>query len=202
MEFTTLFAERLKGVCTIPNYTRHNNNLLPFHKAIAAVIEANSNFHTQTMETSEYEYTNELGSKKIDIAILDENNELKGAILFKSYCSSYNKNANNYYENMKGESSLFIDGNIPIYQIALIPTVIKNTSLRAGWETPSLNSINHYSAFINHKSEYWNLLTFHPFYFDVDYDNWTCKYSESTYIDGVPNTVTEGIVEFVNKIQN
>ena len=69
---------------------------------------------------------------------VDENNNLKAAIMFKSIKSEYNKNANNYYENMKGESSLFIDNNIPVYQIIFIPTAVrhKKSNGEKTFETP------------------------------------------------------------------
>ena len=118
------YVEQIKTADTVANSTRSNKILIPMHKAIADFIDANSNYHTQSLPDSEYEVNFSYGSKKIDIAILDDAGNLKGAILFKGIRSEYNKNANNYYEQMKGESSLFIDNNIPVYQIILIPTKV------------------------------------------------------------------------------
>ena len=80
--------------------------------------------------------------------------------MFKSIKSEYNKNANNYYKNMKGESSLFIDNNIPVYQIIFIPTTIKHKNSKGEdtFETPNENSYNQYCNFELYHSSYWNNL--------------------------------------------
>ena len=71
--------------------------------------------------------------------------------MFKAIRSEYNKNANNYYENMKGESSLFIDNNIPVYQIIFIPTQVhhKNSKGQKAFETPTQKSYDNYYNFVN-----------------------------------------------------
>ena len=90
--------------------------------------------------------------------------------MFKSIKSEYNKNANNYYENMKGESSLFIDNNISVYQIIFIPTAVrhKKSNGEKTFETPTENSYKNYCNFISNHSSYWNNLKLGVFYFDVD----------------------------------
>ena len=123
--------------------------------------------------------------------------------MFKGIRSEYNKNANNYYENMKGESSLFIDNNIPVYQIIFIPTRVrhKNSKGEKVFEIPTENSYNHYCNFYNSHTSYWKNLKMGIFYFDVEYDNnYQTRYSEKT----VPNmemTLTEGIINFMKEVK-
>lgn len=198
MQFEKLFEERLMNAYTIANYTRSSRNLIPLHSAISKYIEEHSDYETQDMTTHEYVYENEFGSKKVDIAIFDKEKNLKGVILFKSICSSYNKNANNYYENMKGESSLFIDGNIPVYQIVFIPTIVP---IGGRFEVASKTAFNHYSNFINNKTSYWDLLQLNVFYFDADYEAKTCKYSTSVNIPNHPATLSEGLSQFLERIK-
>lgn len=131
------------------------------------------------MPKKEFEFKSIFGNKKIDIAIIDEKNVLKGAIMFKGIRSEYNKNANNYYENMKGESSLFIENNIPVYQVIFIPTQIKHGD---GFEVPTQQSYLNYYNFINYHSSYWNKLKLGVFYFDITYKDsrYMASYSNKT----------------------
>lgn len=100
--------------------------------------------------------------------------------MFKSIKSEYNKNANNYYENMKGESSLFIDNGIPVYQIIFIPTKVRHKNSRSEkvFEAPTKKSYQHYCNFVKLHSPYWNNLKLGVYYFDVDYeDDYEVSYS-------------------------
>lgn len=99
--------------------------------------------------------------------------------MFKGIRSEYNKNANNYYENMKGESSLFIENNIPVYQVIFIPTQIKHGD---GFEVPTQQSYLNYYNFINYHSSYWNKLKLGVFYFDITYKDsrYMASYSNKT----------------------
>lgn len=201
--FTNLYVEQIKTADTVANSTRSNKILVPMHKAIADFITKNSNYHTQSLPDSEYEAIFTYGSKKVDIAIFDDENNLKGAILFKGIRSEYNKNANNYYEQMKGESSLFMDNNIPVYQIIFIPTQVhhKKSNGSRGFETPTDKSFNNYNGFINHKPAYWDLLKLGVFYIDIDYNNYTAKYSKDKVIDNMEPTLEEGLLNFIKKVE-
>ena len=203
MNFTNLYVEQIKTADTVANSTRSNKILVPMHKAIADFITANSNYHTQSLPNNEYEAVFDYGSKKVDIAILDDENNLKGVILFKGIRSEYNKNANNYYEQMKGESSLFIDNDIPVYQIILIPTKVhhKQSNGKHGFETPTDKSFNNYNNFVNNKPSYWNLLKLGVFYFDIDYDNYTAEYSKDKVIDNMDANIPEGLLDFIERVK-
>lgn len=196
------YAEQIKTADTVANSTRSNKILVPMHKAIADFITAHSNYHTQSLPDTEYEAIFDYGSKKVDIAIFDEVGNLKGVILFKGIRSEYNKNANNYYEQMKGESSLFIDNNIPVYQIILIPTKIhhKKSNGERGFEVPTDKSFNNYNNFIKNKPAYWDLLKLGVFYFDIDYTDYSIEYSKDKVIDGMEPTIETGLLNFIEMV--
>lgn len=198
-----LYVEQIKTADTIANSTRSNKILVPMHKAIADFITSNSNYHTQALPDPEYEVNFAYGSKKVDIAIFDKEGNLKGVILFKGIRSEYNKNANNYYEQMKGESSLFIDNDIPVYQIILIPTKVhhKKSNGDRGFEVPTDKSFNNYNNFINNKPAYWNLLKLGVFYFDIDYTNYTIEYSKDKVINGMESTIEAGLLNFIKMVE-
>lgn len=206
MIFPELFGNQIREVEFNPNATRSNKILFPLHSAIAKIVSKYTNYKVISLPEHEYHFSSSIGSKNVDIAIVDATtNELKAAIMFKAIRAEYNKNANNYYENMKGESSLFIDNNIPVYQIIFIPTRVRHKNSRGErvFEIPTENSYNNYYNFINNHAPYWNNLKLGVFYFDVDYncDNYTTVYSKKT-IPGVENTLTEGLINFMEGIQN
>ena len=177
--------------------TRSSKIIQPIHTAIAEFIRSNSNYKTQALPQSEYTFVGLSGTKKVDIAIFDSANKLKGVIMFKGIRASYNKNANNYYENMKGESSLFIDCGIPIYQICLIPSSIK---VGNKFEQPGINHIQNYSNFNTTKPNYWNLLKLGIWIFDIDYTNYNISYS-NTIIQNVEDTIEEGLLNFIKLME-
>lgn len=74
---------------------------------------------------------------------------------------------------MKGESDLFINAGIPIMQIIFIPTKVhhKKNNGEVVFETPTQKSKDNYKNFLAYKSAYWDLLTFIPYYFEVDLHN-------------------------------
>lgn len=177
--------------------TRSSKIIEPIHSAIANFIVNNSNYKTQALPQSEYTFVGLSGTKKVDIAIFDENNKLKGVIMFKGIRASYNKNANNYYENMKGESSLFIDSGIPVYQICLIPSSIK---IGDKFEKPGIKHIQNYSNFNITKSQYWDLLKLGIWIFDIDYTNYDINYSD-TKIQNVEDTIEKGLLNFIKLME-
>ena len=139
-----------------------------------------------------------LGTKKVDVAIFDkEGKKLLGVIMFKGIRSEYNKNANNYYETMKGESSLFVEAGIPVFQVVFIPTKVKHKTTKGmGFEEPTEKSFKNYENFINQKSSYWDLLKLSVYYFDIDYNNFIANYSNKV-VKGVEPTLEEGLLHFI-----
>lgn len=195
MEYLKLFADQFKKVKEDPNATRSSALLLPMHSAIANQVETHG-FKTKSLRNKEYNFVGPYGEKKLDIAIFDKN-KLVGAIMFKGIRSEYNKNRNNYFENMRGESQLLIDGNIPVYQIILIPTKCKHKTSagRIVFETPDEKSTKNYNSYIlsGYKPE---KLKLGVFYIDLDYKNFTASYSTRRVEAIKETTMTEGINNF------
>lgn len=204
MIYPNIFAQQFQFLQSNPNNlsapTRSSKVILPLHSAIARQIEQNSHYSTISLkEGKEYNYWGVYGSKKVDIAIMNDN-KIVGAILFKGIRSSYNKNANNFIENMRGESTLFVDSGTPLYQIIFLPTQILLPNQKV--EHPSFNSIQHYRDFLSYKetSSYWNRLKIGVYYIDISYEDYTGKYS-SIIMPSVEPTLTEGINNFIMEIQ-
>lgn len=156
MIFEKLFAEQFAVVDKNPTATRSNKILFPIHSEIKRVLEPLTENKIIALPEKEYCFDSDIGSKKVDIAVVNKNNKLTAAILFKTIRSEYNKNANNYYENMKGEAFLFIDNNIPVYQIIFIPTKIRHKNLKGEtiFEVPTSKSFNNYCNFNKRCSNY------------------------------------------------
>lgn len=205
MIFPELFGNQICEVEANPNATRSNKILFPLHSAIAEIVAQHTDYTVISLPEKEYHFTSAIGSKNVDIAVVDvTTNELKAAIMFKAIRAEYNKNANNYYENMKGESSLFIDNGIPVYQIIFIPTHVRHKNSRGEkvFEVPTENSYNNYCNFANHHTPYWNDLKLGVFYFDVNYDyDYETFYANKT-VPGMEDTLTEGLINFMRGIQN
>lgn len=203
MIFPNLFADQIREVEHNPNATRSNKILFPIHSSIAGIVAKHTDYAVMSLPGQEYHFESEFGSKNIDIAIVDKKtNSLKGAIMFKAIRSEYNKNANNYYENMKGESSLFIDNNIPIYEIIFIPTTVrhKKSNGEKDFENPTEQSYQNYCNFFNNHTPYWNTLKLGVFYFDVNYkNNYETIYSSKT-VPGMESTLTEGLINFMKGV--
>lgn len=195
MEYLQLFANQFKKIQEDSNATRSSTLLLPIHSAIANQVETHG-FKTKSLKNKEYNFSGPYGEKKLDIAIFDKN-KLVGAIMFKGIRSEYNKNRNNYFENMRGESQLLIDGNIPVYQIILIPTKCKhkNSAGKIVFETPDKKSTENYNSYIlsGYKPE---KLKLGVFYIDLNYENFTASYSTRRVEAIKETTMTEGINNF------
>lgn len=202
MIFQALYSDQFKSIAKNPTNTRSSKIILPTHQAIANIVKSNTVYNVISLPDKEYNFTSDLGNKKVDIAIVDDDNQLRGAIMFKAIRREYNKNSNNYYENMKGESSLFLDNNIPVYQIICIPTLIQ-ADIKHGkitYEVPTKESYLRYCNFIANHMSYWDKLKLGVYYFDVNYDdNFATAYS-SKIVPGVEPTITEGIINFTKEI--
>ena len=203
MIFPELFSNQIREVDANPNATRSKTILYPLHSAIAEIVAQHTQYKVMSLPEKEYHFESIFGSKNVDIAVVDpETNELKAAIMFKAIRSEYNKNANNYYETMKGESSLFIDSGIPVYQIVFIPTEVrhKKNNGEKTFETPTQQSYNNYCNFANNHTPYWNGLKLGVFYFDVDYDYDYETFYSGKVVPGMEDTLTEGLINFMRGV--
>ena len=204
--YPQIFAEQFRMIDEnreLHQPTRSNKIIMPFHNAIAKQIEDETKFFVNSLTTGfmkEERVYGQYGSKRVDIAIHDEFMKLRGVILFKGIRSSYNKNANNFIENMRGESSLLIDASIPVYQIVFIPTIIR-TPDPFKKDIPTLKSMENYNSFIQYATghPYWKNLKVGVYYIDVDYTNYIGQYAKKK-IDLVENSLNEGISNFIGAI--
>lgn len=204
MKYPQLFANQFayidKNPDNLTSPTRSSKTILPFHSAIADDIENFCSLQTQSLRNGkEYNFIGAYGSKKVDIALLDrDTKELKGAIFFKGIRSSYNKNANNFIENMHGESALLLDSGIKVYQIIFIPTSIRNGNK---YETPTDKSFINYNNFISFAktNNYWKNLKIGVYCIDIDYNNYSADYS-SKIVEGVEGNLTCGIQNFCQEV--
>ena len=205
--YAQLFANQFDFIDNNPDNlkspTRSSKVITPMHSAIAKQIQENSEYTTISLaDGEEYTFEGIYGSKKVDIAVFDKNGKLKGAILFKGIRSEYNKNANNFSENMRGESALFIDSGIKVYQIIFIPTKVRKSNGK--FEKPNDNSYMNYCNFINFSQQhpFWKNLKLGVFYLEMDYDNYSATYSKEKRVNGVEKTLEEGIFNFIEVLKN
>jgi hypothetical protein len=103
---------------------------------------------------------------------------------------------------MRGESALFLDSGIKVYQIVFIPTKIRKSN--GNFEKPNDNSYTNYCNFINFSQQhsFWKNLKLGVFYLEVDYENYVATYSEKKKVDGVEETLEEGILNFIEVLKN
>ena len=201
MIFPDLFAGQFRKIESGIS-TRSNKILLPSHSAIANIVAQHTEYKVISLPEKEYHFISKTGEKYVDIAIVDEKDNLKGALMFKAVRSEYNKNANKYYEGMIGESSLFIENDVPVYQIIFIPTKVRHKGKdKITFETPTEKSYKHYCNFIKLHSHYWDTLKLGIYYFDVDYENdYKTSYSNKV-VPGVESTLTEGLINFIKEVK-
>lgn len=188
MQYAKLYGEQFPIVWNNPNATRSSALITPIHSAIADQCEQ-IGFRTKSLRNHEYEFVGYYGSKKCDIALFDEQGHLKGVILTKWIRSNYNKNANNFFENMRGESQLFIDSRVPVYQTIFIPT----------FERPTPKSTENYQIYINKFCPV--NLKIGVWYMDVEEETGKTTYSNQKTISGVEPTLTEGINNFLKGLK-
>lgn len=198
MNYLQLFGEQLQKVAINPNITRSSSLIKPMHTEIATQVEFYG-FQTRSLQNKEYTFIGPYGTKDLDIAIFKDG-KLIGAIMFKGIKSEYNKNANNYFENMRGENQLFVDGNLPVYQIILIPTKIKhkNSNKEIVFETPSKNHIINYDNYINSCYKP-SKVKIGVYFLDIDYSTYETKYSDIK-IHNIEDTIEEGIENFIKSL--
>ena len=175
--------------------TRSSKVVMPTHEAIGK----------QFIEKGykvEYEYNFQglYGEKKVDIAIFDKNNKLVSVVLFKGIRSNYNKNAHNYFEGARGETTLFLDSipDLTVYHLVFIPTKIKkNERGILKWEIPSEKHYQCYCDYIRLKC-IPKRMKMSIFYFDINYDDYGIEYADKP-MPGRADTVTEDIDNYIKE---
>lgn len=107
-----------------PNSTRSNKITYELHKEIKEELKKmlGDQYEVIAQDTKEEKVEGLFGSKKCDITIKRENKVL-GVVAVKVIRSSYKKNANNYFENMIGETINLKLKDIKVMQLIIIPEV-------------------------------------------------------------------------------
>lgn len=110
--------------------SRSNEKLKVLHGAIAADLAQSLNLNDEyTVKSLGYPFRNSseeciikgrYTNKKVDITVLGYK-EIELGIAVKFVMQSYQKNANNYFESMLGETANIQSVNIPYFQIFIIP---------------------------------------------------------------------------------
>lgn len=175
--------------------TRSPKVIMPTHKAIGKQFEEKG-----YKVKYEYNFQGLYGEKKVDIAVFDKNDKLVSVVLFKGIRSNYNKNANNYFEGARGETTLFLDSipDISVYHLVFIPTKIKkNEKGILKWEIPSEKHYQYYCDYIRLKC-IPKRAKMSVFYFDIDYDNYRIEYADKP-MPGRADTVTEDIDNYIKE---
>lgn len=96
-------------------------------------------------------------NKNVDITILHNNQPIAG-IAVKFVMQNYAQNANNYFENMLGETANIRGNNILYFQIFIIPSQLpyyKNTKEFSKWEQFNEHHFEKYKILSNDDNEYW-----------------------------------------------
>ena len=175
--------------------TRSSKVVMPTHEAIGKQFEEKG-------YKVEYEYNFQglYGEKKVDIAVFDKNNKLVSVVLFKGIRSNYNKNAHNYFEGARGETTLFLDSipDLSVYHLVFIPTKIKkNERGILKWEIPSEKHYQCYYDYIRLKCVP-KRMKMSIFYFDINYDDYGIEYANKP-MPGRADTVTEDIDNYIKE---
>lgn len=95
--------------------------------------------------------------KNVDIAIY-HNQQAVAGIGVKFVMQNYAQNANNYFENMLGETANIQSQNIPYFQILIIPNRLpyyKNTGQFSKWETFGAHHIAKYRVLSHDDNITW-----------------------------------------------
>ena len=111
------------------NSTRSPMITLELHSYIKDLCQSylGIDYEVICQDSKEYKANGIFSLKNLDIAIL-KNNEPVGAIEVKAIRQSYNKNANNYFENMIGETANLRLAGIKVCQVILLPDIVWDSS--------------------------------------------------------------------------
>ncbi|MGF6147188.1 Uncharacterised protein [Kingella potus] len=85
--------------------------------------------------------------KNVDIAVTNRQNKAVAGIAVKFVMQNYAQNANNYFENMLGETANIQSSNTPYFQIFIIPAKLpyyKNNGGFDKWETFHAHHLDKY----------------------------------------------------------
>lgn len=142
--------------------SRSNEKLKILHGAIAHDLSERlgDNYHIKSLgfgEQNEGKIQGRYINKNVDITIFENNKPIAG-IAVKFVMQNYAQNANNYFENMLGETANIRSNNIPYFQIFIIPSQLpyyKNTGEFSKWEQFNKHHFKKYQILSCDNNEFW-----------------------------------------------
>lgn len=142
--------------------SRSNEKLKILHGAIAHDLSERlgDNYHIKSLgfgEQNEGKIQGRYINKNVDITIFENNKPIAG-IAVKFVMQNYAQNANNYFENMLGETANIRSNNIPYFQIFIIPSQLpyyKNTGEFSKWEQFNEHHFEKYQILSTDDNECW-----------------------------------------------
>ena len=121
----------------------HGSIAQDFHERLGPGYGIQSQGYSQGREGS---ITGRYMDKKVDVTVLHDGNPV-GGIAVKFVMQNYSQNANNYFENMLGETANIRAARCPYFQVFIIPDKIPyytNGGEFRHWETFTAGNIHKY----------------------------------------------------------
>lgn len=146
----------------LQTHSRSNEKLKVLHGAIAQDL-ANRLGNEYAVQSLGYGNEKEgiisgrYMNKNVDIAIFCNQQAVAG-IGVKFVMQNYAQNANNYFENMLGETANIQSKNVPYFQILIVPNRLpyyKNTGVFSKWETFGAHHIAKYRVLSHDDNVAW-----------------------------------------------
>ena len=142
--------------------SRSNEKLKILHGSIAADLAAHlgNDYQIQSLgfgSEKESIISGRYMDKNVDIAVLRDNQPIAG-IAVKFVMQNYAQNANNYFENMLGETANIQSARVPYFQIFIVPEQLpyyKNTGEFAKWENIGGHHLHKYQVLSHDDCTAW-----------------------------------------------
>lgn len=153
---------RLSFIKCLKTHSRSNEKLKILHGCIAHDLSERlgDNFQIKSLgygNQREGKIQGRYINKNVDITILNKDTPIAG-IGVKFVMQNYAQNANNYFENMLGETANIRSANLPYFQIFIAPSQLpyyKNTGDFSKWEKFHLGHFNKYLTLSHDNNEHW-----------------------------------------------
>jgi len=123
VNYETIILEAIQK--SFENYqkfgARSNKKLIPLHLSIKTIIENifGNHFEYFSLPDKEYKVKGKYYDKDVDIVAI-KNDKVIFGIGIKFVTSNYKQNANNYFENMLGETANIQANKIPYFQFIVL----------------------------------------------------------------------------------
>lgn len=147
----------------LQTHSRSNEKLKILHGAIAADLAARlgADYTVQSLgygNGKEGQIEGRYIDKNVDITVTDSQNRAVAGIAVKFVMQNYAQNANNYFENMLGETANIQSRRIPYFQIFIIPSKLpyyKNNGGFSKWETFNARHLDKYQKLSYDNNSAW-----------------------------------------------